>query len=389
MNALDGLILVAFVLSFGRGVRSGMVRQVCSAAGSIGGVLLGAYFSTRFIHNASADSTRASVSLCVIVAVGGIGLAAGEYVGIVLKEWLEEYRINAIDRVLGAVVGGSALLVGAWLGASLLTNVPSPTLQRQIRGSSIVAELNSELPAAPTVIAKLGRAIEPNGFPQVFTGLEPSPAADTQLPSVGAITPAVQKDMASVVKIEGRGCGGIVEGSGFVTGNELVTTNAHVVAGVSDLTVVDQTGKHRAIVVSFDSDLDLAVLRITGLTDAPLTLASSDVPIGTTGAVLGYPGGGPFSASPAAVNDSFAATGRNIYGEGTTTRQVYSLAATVVPGNSGGPLINKDGTVIGVVFAKSSTYNNVGYALTMSKVFQEISQASTRTTALSTGSCAE
>jgi S1-C subfamily serine protease len=104
---------------------------------------------------------------------------------------------------------------------------------------------------------------------------------------------------------------------------------------------------------------------------------------------MGYPGGGPFDAGPAAVMDEFVATGRNIYGSGNTDRNVYELQANVIPGNSGGPLVNVSGTVIGIVFAESTTYNHVGYALTTPQVQTEVTHAENRNTTVSTGSCAE
>jgi S1-C subfamily serine protease len=110
---------------------------------------------------------------------------------------------------------------------------------------------------------------------------------------------------------------------------------------------------------------------------------------GTPAAVLGYPGGGPFNAGPAAVLDEFEASGHNIYDSGVTLRSVYEIQATVIPGNSGGPLVGVNGEVIGVVFAESTTYNHVGYALTMSKVISEIKQASNNQQTVSTGACAE
>jgi S1-C subfamily serine protease len=61
----------------------------------------------------------------------------------------------------------------------------------------------------------------------------------------------------------------------------------------------------------------------------------------------------------------------------------------VVPGNSGGPLVDTNGDVIGVVFATSTTYNNVGYALSTQKVVSEVGQARSSNHAVSTGSCAE
>jgi S1-C subfamily serine protease len=199
---------------------------------------------------------------------------------------------------------------------------------------------------------------------------------------------AVQADQPSVVKLEGLGCGGIVDGSGFIVSQNLVATNAHVVAGISRPYVQDSTGTHAAKTVWFDPNLDFAILRVNNLTGGSLKLASTAAIPGQAAAVLGYPGGGPFSANPAAVIDTIRATGRNIYGEGLTVRQVYELKASVVPGNSGGPVVAKDGSVIGVVFAESTTYSEVGYALTSPKLISAVNQASSRQQTVSTGQCA-
>jgi S1-C subfamily serine protease len=79
--------------------------------------------------------------------------------------------------------------------------------------------------------------------------------------------------------------------------------------------------------------------------------------------------------------------GRNIYNQGNTKRTVYSLQADVIAGNSGGPLINSDGEVIGVIFAESGAYDQVGYALTMDAVMAGLNQAKDRNQVTSTGSC--
>jgi S1-C subfamily serine protease len=75
--------------------------------------------------------------------------------------------------------------------------------------------------------------------------------------------------------------------------------------------------------------------------------------------------------------------------QGSTTRDVYSIKATVIPGNSGGPLINKEGAVIGLVFAQSTTYDQVGYALTSPQFVQEFHQHNNASQGVGTGQCAE
>jgi S1-C subfamily serine protease len=180
-----------------------------------------------------------------------------------------------------------------------------------------------------------------------------------------------------------------VEGTGFVAATNRIITNAHVVAGVKNLVVIDSNGIHHATVVLFDKDLDVAILQANDLAGKPLALNTTTVADGTAAAILGYPGGGSFTASAAAVLESFAARGRNIYNQGETQRSIYSVKGSVEEGNSGGPLITKDGSVIGVIFAKSTTYDTLGYALTMQAVVHDLEQANGQTKAVNTGSCAQ
>jgi S1-C subfamily serine protease len=168
-----------------------------------------------------------------------------------------------------------------------------------------------------------------------------------------------------------------------------IATNAHVVAGVKSPKVVDSNGIHNTRVVWFDPDVDLAVLQVSNLAGKPLAVNSSEQGGNTPGVVLGYPGGGDFNAQPAAIIDHFTALGRNIYGQGATTRDVYSLKAQIIPGNSGGPLIGSDGQVLGIVFATSTTYNDVGYALTGHQVAGELATAERSNSTVGTGSCSE
>jgi S1-C subfamily serine protease len=109
---------------------------------------------------------------------------------------------------------------------------------------------------------------------------------------------------------------------------------------------------------------------------------------GVEAAVLGYPGGGPFTAAPAGVMAVFQAQGRDIYGQGLTVRNVYEVQAVVRPGNSGGPLVQPDGEVIGVVFSRSTTNGDIGYALTSPGVVSRVVQAEAGSAPIGTGACA-
>lgn len=389
MNLLDLVIIVLIVGALLRGSELGFIRQLFSTGSFFVGLILGAVIEPHVIGLAQTQLSRIIVTFASTLGVGLLFLMTGEVVGVLIKRRLQfENKLNVADNSLGAALSGLSLLAIVWLCAAVLVLLPYPGLQSNIRGSKIVSVMNQHLPAAPSVIADIGRLIAPNGFPNVFIGAEPAPTPAT-LPTPAELAAAVAKDRASVVKIQGQGCGGIVSGSGFVVGNGLVATNAHVVAGIRHPAVEDTNGAHPATAIWFDPNLDFAVLQTSGLAGPPLSLDNATVARGTASGVLGYPGGGPFNAGTAAVSDEFTAVGRNIYNEGTVRRDVYSLKATVVPGNSGGPLVDTQGTVIGVVFATSTTYNNVGYALSMPEVVSEINQAQTRNQPVSTGSCAE
>jgi S1-C subfamily serine protease len=193
----------------------------------------------------------------------------------------------------------------------------------------------------------------------------------------------------ATVRVEGFGCGGVQTGSGFIAGSGLVVTNAHVVAGIRSLSVYEQKGqRHRAITVYFDSKLDLAVLRTAPIGTHSLAMLRTDVGHGAAGAVLGYPGGSAtLQPGPAAVLQELRAVGPDIYGH-PTQRNVYQLQATIRQGNSGGPFVRRDGTVLGVIFAASTNDPHIGYALTSSEVASRVDQARDNTVPVDTKSCA-
>jgi S1-C subfamily serine protease len=390
---IDVLIVIFIISSLFRGHEIGFVRQSCSTLGFFGGLFFGAWLQQYTVGLAHTDLSRSLIAALTTLGCAIILLTVGEYIGTMVKHKLlnriRARHANNLDNWLGSALAVVSVLVSVWLIASALVSLPISGLQTPIEKSQIIRELDNLLPDAPNVIASLGRLIDPNGFPQVFIGGEPAPRSNINLPSLGTLQAAVKKDQASVVKIEGQGCGGIVEGSGFVAGNGLVATNAHVVAGISKPFVQDTNGNRSAKVVWFDPNLDFAVLRVNNLAGKSLPLASNLATPGTAAAIIGYPGGGGLTASPAAVLDRFTATGRNIYNQAGTKRDVYELRATVIPGNSGGPIIAKDGSVIGVVFAESTAYQQVGYALTMPQVLHELHEVNSTSSAVSTGSCAD
>lgn len=390
MNWLDLFIIVIAIAAVVRGTEVGFVRQFLSTFGFFAGLFLGAWLQARLLPMANTPDTRALVAFIVTIGLGLAFMALGEYAGLMAKFHLREARLtNTLDKILGPFLAVITLLAAVWLGASIFRNIPDSGWQRQIRNSRIVTLLDSNLPSAPELITRIGHLIDPNNFPQVFSGLEPSLETDAPLPEMGELNTAVQAVRPSIVKVEGEGCSNVVEGSGFVASDGVVVTNAHVVAGVRHPYVIDQNGRHGATVVLFDPELDIALLRAEDLAGKPLRIRNTNVAKNTPVAVLGYPTDAGFTARPGVVLETFVARGRNIYNQGHTTREVYSVKTIVGQGDSGGPLLNKKGEVVGIVFAKSINYSQVGYALTMAQVVNILRQAVGQTEEVSTSSCAE
>jgi len=148
------------------------------------------------------------------------------------------------------------------------------------------------------------------------------------------------------VRIRALGCDRVGTGSGFVLDDGLIVTNRHVVGQPRDVSISTWDGRSfDARVEGIAQDADLAVIRV----DAPdlprATVREEPATIGEAIAVIGYPGGGGSTITTGRV---LGFTEGPILGEGVPAIRVD---AEVRPGNSGGPLIDMQGQVIGVIFA--------------------------------------
>jgi S1-C subfamily serine protease len=398
MNWVDVVLLVLVAIAGIHGLRLGAAIQVLSFGGFWLGLFIGALLVPSLVGLVHTTASKTIIAAVVIFGMAGIVGGVGRFLGFHSNVALRRIHLGPVDSAAGAVVAMFATLVAAWLVAGILTNSRFTSLNSAVAKSHILRATDKLLPAPPTIFSRIESFLESKGFPVVFAGLPPEVAPLISPPSNSAISPAVAVAAPSTVKIEGSGCGVIQEGSGFVVAPGLVVTNAHVVAGISHPFVIDQYGDHPATAALYDSRLDIAVLRVPGLRDPPASLlgGSALAGRGNTAAVLGYPEGGPFRAVPAGISDAFEATGLDIYDNATVTREIYELDAVVQPGNSGGPLIAsgdvaegiRDGTVVGVVFARSTTDAAVGYALALPAVNQDIALAESSDSTVATGTCA-
>jgi len=389
VNLVD-LVAVALVIGgLALGARLGAAVQVLSFGGFWIGLLAGSAVAPAVARLSNSTVVKITAGLVTPFLAATVVATLGGWVGSRVAAFLDGVGWRRADAAAGSVFSAAAALLSVWLAGFMLASGPWPGAAREIRRSVVLRALDRKLPSPPTVLARMQRVLDPTGFPSVFAGLEPDIGQPATLPGGAVVRSAVARAAAATVRIVGAGCGGTIDGSGFVAAPGLVVTNAHVVAGITRPVIEDGNGRHRATPVVFDPRLDLAVLRAGGLAGPVLALAPGLAPTGTAGAALGYPGGGPFQAVPAAVRRSLVAVGRDIYGERLTTRAVYELQATIRPGNSGGPFVDRDGTVLGVVFSRSITESQVGYALVADDVASRVRAATTRTAAVATGDCAQ
>jgi S1-C subfamily serine protease len=389
VNWVDIVVLVLVALSAVSGLRRGAALQLFSYGGFWGGLIVGALLTPIVVSHLHSRTSKALVALVLVLGMAFLLGTLGSVIGIHSGAALRRVKLGPLDAGLGVAVAVIATLLVVWIAGGLIGNSRFTGLASAVQNSRIVRALDDVLPPTPSVFAKVETFLGQEDFPGPFIGLPPAIGQFVPLPGTSAVNRAVDAAGPSTVKIEGEACGLTQEGSGFVVAHDLVVTNAHVVAGVGSPMVIDSRGTHSAVTVYFNPQLDMALLRVggAGLDEPALALDPNQVGRGQVGAVLGYPGGGPLTYGPAGVMASFDATGLDIYGNVEATRLIYEIDAVVRPGNSGGPLVEPNGVVFGIVFARSTINNNVGYALASPAVLQRVRANEGNTRQVSTQGC--
>ena len=388
------VILVALMVGYAvSGWRQGLLVGLMSLGGFIGGAVLGMWLVPRFAERLEPGPQRAIVVLLGVILIAWLGQFVGAILGSRMRDGVPEGGPATADQFIGAAAGVVAVALVAWFVAGAVRGGPSPALSRAVASSHVINGVDRVVPAQVAGVADAFRGVVGGTtFPRVFAGVGPERISPIQEPDADVVnTAAVEVAERSIVKITGDApsCGRGQEGSGAVVGFERVVTNAHVVAGVKKPKVqVGGVGKrYDARVVAFDARRDLAVLDVPDLTSTPLALGG-EMERGDDAIVAGYALDGPFVASAARVRSVLRASGEDIYGRPGAVREVYSLNASIEPGNSGGPVLNPAGEVIGVVFAKSLDDASTGYALTLSEARPVIQKGMNSEKRVSTGACA-
>jgi len=391
VNVVDLAVVGIVILAAVFGWRSGALPQVLGLAGAAAGVAVVILVvpAAAGILDHFDPPVRAFFAFGGAFLVVGVAEAVGSTVGTSMRDRLGGRVANRVDAGLGSLFGIAQAFVLAWLVGGLLATGPVPSLAREAQRSLAMRTLLGVFPPPSDVAGQLGSLIDSSGLPQVFSGLEPQPAPPVPVAGGAEAARIAAAANASVVRVESQGCAQIFTGTGFAVAPNFIVTNAHVVAGATDVAVTgDATGRRvRGTVVFFDPELDVALIRTPDLVLRPLVLAAAAPVRGTVGAALGHPNGADLAVIPAAVSAKIRATGRDLYGTHTVVRDILELRAAIQPGDSGGPFVLADGNVGGVVFADSRTDTAVGYALDPLAVANRVLPLLGRTAAVDTGAC--
>lgn len=249
-----------------------------------------------------------------------------------------------------------ALLVGALGGA--------------VAGGIVGHRAGRDGAAAEAALARAGAVV--TTAPVTTTSTTGSSSALDSLADVPAIAAAMRPSVVSIEAVVavagpfGRSSTEQSAGTGFViTADGQIVTNNHVIAGASSITVVLPDGARLgAALVGASSAEDLAVLHVdrTGL--SPVRLGSSaELRVGETVVAIGN--ALALAGGPTVSMGIVSALGRSLTVSQTTYPDLVQTDAAISSGNSGGPLVDHEGKVVGInsAAATSSAAENIGFAI--------------------------
>jgi len=381
VDVLDVFIVLFVVIVVLRGARTGFLAGVFSLVGVVVGASVGSRIAPSLMPEDGNPIYGAGITLGGILAFAVLGEVVARTIGGSIKNRLSSPTSEALDGLGGAALGFALSLVLVWaVGVFALQSQPLAGLHPAVQNSRILQSLNERMPSG--LLTRAVANLEP--LPQI-RGPEPEVAAPE-----GSILkdPDVRAASARTLRVTGIACGYGVEGSGWIAGQNLVVTNAHVVAGESATRVqVGGAGELLpAKVVVFDEKNDIAVLRVDRLGLTPLRLATPQP--GEPAAVIGFPENGPLDIEPARTGTTQRVVSSDAYDRGPVERTVTSFRVYVRPGNSGGPAVNANGQVVSTIFASRTDSDNSGYGIPSRIVHRYLQAAASRTIPVSTGGCA-
>ena len=383
--AIIGVALIAAI----SGWRSGALGSLMSFIGVVLGAIAGVMLAPHIVSHVDSPRGKLFTALLLILALVVIGEVAGVVLGRAVRGSIRSGPVRLADSLIGVGLQLIVVLIAAWLLGSPLTTSNQTSLASAARDSKVITEVDKYAPEwLRSVPKRMSALLSTSGLPEVLDPMRtPVPTVDAPDATL-ADSLVVAKSRPSVVKIRGvaTSCQKVLEGTGFVIAPNRVMSNAHVVAGSDSVTVEAEGQTFEATVVSYDPDADISILDVPNLPLQPLVFADQPAKTGTDAVVLGFPGGGDFVATPARVREIIELSGPDIYKTKTVNREVYTIRGTVRQGNSGGPMINRSGQVIGVVFGAGVDDNDTGFVMTTDEVSRQLAKIG-NTAKVPTGAC--
>lgn len=432
---LDVLLIVALAMLLVQGHRRGLWVVLGNLVGLVSGAAIAFYALPEVAEFVTAPQWRWAALIATLVLL----VAAGQYVGAAIGEAIR-LRVNLpalrlVDRLLGALAAGLAGALVLWLVAFSIAASGSTAVTREVNRSQVITALDTVMPDSLLAWAARSRSAVadldvlpelelPAPVPESDDGVRaaPAPAATPGLPSAASSpsdtatsappptsaapsatttapasststaapsTPAASSASAAVVRLTGTAaqCNQVQSGSGVAVAPDRVLTNAHVVLGVDAPTVTDRArGVHAARIVHLDTAHDLAVLAVDDA-NLPVMPVGAELTGGASASVLGYPDGGPFASTPATVQAVGEVPLGDVLTGAASMVDVYTLAADIRHGYSGGPVVDAAGNLAGLVFARAPGSDAVGYALTADTIAPVVAAAPGMTATVPSGDC--
>jgi S1-C subfamily serine protease len=372
--------IVAFTLALALwGYRQGLIV----GALTLGGFGVGAFLGSRLgpvLLSQGHDSPYAPLCGAIgALLVGALAAVALEGIALALRRRLIRHPVmHRADGAGGAALIGAVALGLAWIFGAVALHAPGTTqLRADVQNSVILSELDQVLPPSGGVLNVLDR-VDP--APSITGPATPSRRPNPRI----AADPHILDAGGSVVRVLSTACGLGIEGSGWAVRPNLIVTNAHVIAGADDTTVTTQSGVELdATAVYYQPEDDLALLKVDSR--LPTLPTTSNRPVDASAAVLGYPENGPYTVTPARIGETRETVSEDSYGRGPIERTITALGGDVRSGNSGGPLLDSEGKVVGVVFAATTSGPTGGFAVPAEEVREAIHHVAAGT--VGTGPC--
>jgi S1-C subfamily serine protease len=353
LTALDWGI-IAFTLALGLwGYRQGLIVGILTLIGFASGAFIGSRLAPLVLSEGAESPYAPLLAALGGLILGALVAATLESMALALRAKVIRGRhLHLADGAGGAALVACVALGVVWVSGAVALHAPGTAhLRGDVQRSLIMRSLNELLPPSGPVLNALDR-VDP--APSIVGPATPVGPPDERI----LADPQVRAAGHSVIRVLGTACGLGIEGSGWVVAPGLVVTNAHVVAGEDGTTVSTRDGaSFDATPVHYDTANDLAILRISA--DLPPLPVAPSAGRGQPAAILGYPDNGPYAAAAARFGETRDVISEDSYGRGPIHRSISSLRGDVRSGNSGGPMVDAEGRVLGTVFA-TTTYGNPG-----------------------------